>query len=315
MNNYDESFIEKSLRDLRGIEEKTISENTELITNKIDEYLYQYKGDDKVVTSHDIHEKLKKNPLPPPVTSNHPKLDEILGGFYPGQHILIGAQPKSGKSEFILDMVRRTKDYNPLLLAFEQDAEELITIMMERGLDIPLFHTPKINITRDMKWISDRVTESVIKYGTRVVFIDHFGYIKQNSNHQGGYDMSIVEMLHGLRQIAKQLKITIVTAVHTTKMSPTEVPTSDNLKGSAGFRQEADTIIMLWREAYFEGKELLKTNKTLVSIQENRRKSVTGNYRMKMVDHKFIIDDDIIFHYESNNPDEDERDNKRFKNF
>tara|TARA_R110000850_G_scaffold32138_6_gene88153 strand:+ start:1527 stop:2492 length:966 start_codon:yes stop_codon:yes gene_type:complete len=315
MPNYDESFVENSLRALQEEQSQTIDENTELVMNRIDEYLAQYQGEDKVVTSHEIHEQLKKKPLPPPVTTFHPKLDDILGGFYPGQHILIGAQPKSGKSEFILDLVRRTKDHNPLLLAFEQDAEELITIMMERGLEVPLFSTPRLNKTQSIKWITERITESVIKFGTRVVFLDHFGYIKPDKHHAGGYDMLIVDLLQQLKKIAKSLQITIVTAVHTTKMSPLEVPTSDNLKGSAGFRQEADAIIVLWREAYMEGKELIKTNKTLVSIQENRRKGTTGSFRMKMVDYKFIEDEHILFHYESDNPDEDEEENRRFKKF
>jgi replicative DNA helicase len=297
----EQDWIQDKLKELRAdidVNTTVLKEQQEFA--RINKHLKEYKGEDKVITSHEIHEKLKINPLPPAVPSNHEKLDGILGGFYPGQHVLIGAQPKSGKSEFIMDLVRKTKEHNPLLLAFEQDPEELITIMMERGMEIPLFFTPKRNRKRSMKWISDRITEAVAKNDTRVVFVDHFGYINPEQSHGAGYDMLIVELLQQLKRIAKTLKITIVTAVHTVKMSPLDMPTSDDLKGSAGFRQEADSIVMLWREAYMDKKELKKTNKTLVSIQENRRKGTTGSFRMKFENYKYILDDTIEFNYENN---------------
>ena len=53
MPNYDESFVENSLRALQEEQSQTIDENTELVMNRIDEYLAQYQGEDKVVTSHE----------------------------------------------------------------------------------------------------------------------------------------------------------------------------------------------------------------------------------------------------------------------
>lgn len=293
-----ESYREKLKKESDNIkDEKKRLESIKRISEK----LLFYNGADKVISSDEIVEYLSKHPLPDPIPYNFEKLDDILGGLYPGTHVIVGAQPKNGKTEFLLELVRRTREHNPLFLALEQSPFELVNIMQERNLDIPYFYAPKMNIKYTIDWLEERISESWSKHNTKVVYIDHFGYLKSDRFHQGGFDMTIVDMLQRIRNIAKELGITIVTSVHTTKLDPTTIPTSDNLKGSAGFRQEADVIMMLWREAYYEGKELHKTNKTLVSIQENRRKSKTGNFRIKMEKHRFIQDDNITFEYEKNN--------------
>lgn len=291
-------WIEEKLKQLKvennNITDKMVKAERD---ERINGHLAMYEGEDKVVTSLEIAMQLEKNPLPKPTLTNHEELDKLLTGFYPGQHVIIGAMPKSGKSEFILDLVRKMKESNPLLLPFEQNADELISIMKERGREIPLFAVPRTNKDYSLKWISDRITESVIKFDSKVVFIDHFGYIKK-PNINAPYDMIIVEMLQQIRMIAKTLNITIVTAVHTTKMSPLDLPTVENLKGSAGFHQEADTVMMLWREAYKEKKETVWTNKVLLSVQANRRRGTTGSFKMKFENYKYILDQSIEFDYE-----------------
>lgn len=293
-------FIEKKLLEMQELNKTLTDEKTKLVQDmRINLHLARYQEEDRVVTSKEVEMELEKNPLPKPIRTNHQQIDEILGGFYPGQLVIIGAMPKSGKSEMVMDLVRKTKEHNPLLMPFEQNAEELISIMKERKREVPLFAVPRTNKYYTLQWISERITESVVKYGTKVAFIDHFGYIKK-PNINAPYDMIIVEMLQELKNIAKTLNITIVMAVHTTKFSPTDMPTVEDLKGSAGFHQEADTIMMMWREAYREKKETKWTNNVLFSVQANRRKGTTGSFRMRFNDYQYEIDDSIVFHHEEN---------------
>jgi replicative DNA helicase len=266
-----------------------------LIRGRAEELLAQYNGDDKVVSSFEIREQLKDKPLPPPLPTGHPKLDSIIKGFYPGQHIVFSAPPKSGKTSFILDLISRMKYSDPALIPLEQSAEELISVLNERKLEIPLFYAPRSNKLATLEWVEQRITEAVVKHGSKVVFLDHFGYIKNDGQQQ---HLQIIDTMQRLRSIAKQLNISIVSIVHVRKVSPIEPPSIEDLYGGAGYLQEADTVVMMWREAYKEGKEIKWTNKVLVSVQANRRNGSTGNFRMKYDNYKFIQDDNIQFHHE-----------------
>ena len=57
-------------------------------------------------------------------------------------------------------------------------------------------------------------------------------------------------------------------------------PTLEDLKGSSSIGQEADTVILLWRETKREGGEVIITNNTNISVQANRRCGTTGNIKM-----------------------------------
>lgn len=290
--------VKSHLEFLKRETEKVKDEKSRmLMRDRADELLAQYNGDDRVVSSLDIAESLKDKPLPQPIPTGHGKLDNIIKGFYPGQHIVFSAPPKSGKTSFILDLISKMKPFNPALMPLEQSAEELVSMLQERKQDIPLFFAPRSNKRPTMEWISQRITEARVKFGSRVVFLDHFGYVKPTESGQSQH-LAIIDTMQELRSIAKQLNISIVSIVHVRKVNPVEPPSVEDLYGGAGYLQEADTVVMMWREAFKDGKELKWSNKVLVSVQANRRNGDTGNFRMRYDNYKFIQDDNIQFHYE-----------------
>jgi len=292
--------VESKLNDLRTkIEGMADSETKREMLARTNEHLARYDGRDKIVTSHQVWEEIKDRPIITPMPTNHPKLDSIIKGFYPKQCIYIGAPPASGKTSFVLDLMDKMKDQNPMFLSFEQSVEELVSTLKEREQEIPLFVTPRYKKVETVSWISDRITEAVIKHDTKVVFIDHFGYIK-NDGKFFSETKQITATLMELEAIADELDVAIVTIVHIRKIKATELPTVDDLQGSAGFNQQADTILMLWREAYLDSKETKWTNKMLFSVQKNRKHGQNGSFRMKYEDYEFVQDDSITFHHEDN---------------
>ena len=64
-------------------------------------------------------------------------------------------------------------------------------------------------------------------------------------------------------------------------------PTLEDLKGSSSIGQEADTVIILWREMKREDGQVTITNNVNVSVQANRRTGKTGNVRMTYHDGHF----------------------------
>ena len=57
-------------------------------------------------------------------------------------------------------------------------------------------------------------------------------------------------------------------------------PTLEDIRGSSAIAQEADTVILVWRETKKDGKETIITNNTNIGVLANRRHGTTGNIKM-----------------------------------
>ena len=259
---------------------------------QIEAFLEGYSGKDYLVSSEELVEKVKRDGIRKPMTSGIEDLDEIIGGFYEEQVIVLSARPKSGKTSFALHLIDLMKEREPLFLPLEQSALELIEQRVERDQPIPHFFAPESldGIDRTVEWVHLKILESQFKTKenpTKFVVIDHFGYLMlAKSSDQATWQ--IINAMQNLKQIAKQTKTAIVLIVHTTKGDQTTPPTTEDLFGSAGFHQEADTVLSLWRETYKEDGQQKQTNNVLLQVLANRRKGTSGAVKFKYVDGAFI---------------------------
>jgi len=278
---------------------------TEEEKKRLNDILETYDGADKVVTSEEIKQSLVDNPLAPPIPTGAEGIDNVIKGFHNGQLIVLSGNPGSGKTSYALHLIEKMQDNNPAAIFLEQPPRELVATLLERGLDVPYFITPKSNRRAKMSWIRARALESVKKFGSKILFIDHFQYFQYDGEERLFSEKEKIDrMLEELKELAGLLNIPIVVLAHVRKINdPTDIPTEYDLQGSAGFNQLADTIIILWRENYRDGKEVKTSNKTLCSIRKNRRYGNTGSFRMKYENYKFIEDDKITFSYEDSNND------------
>lgn len=282
---------------------------------RANEHLIKYDGKDIVTSLSEIEKFVRSQPLPKPIPSGIAGLDKILGyegkesgGFYRKNHYVIAAPPKSGKTSMMLELVDRMKLNNPMLIPLEQPAIELVETMVERDIPVPRAFAPYTNKIPDLHWIEERVTEAVIKYNSEVVFIDHLSYLEvDDNNYNHNEHLKIRKLMQGLKWIAAELDIVIITLVHINKHDPLEIPTVQSLQGSSSIHQEASGIIMLWREHYKANKQVLNSNKTLMMVQANRRTGNGGSISLKMENWRFIEDDTIVFEHE--NPGENEMTN------
>lgn len=283
---------------LTGELEKHKSAHDKLLDPKeIEEFLENYKGNDRIVRSDELIEKVKTEGIRQPMKTGIEDLDDILGGFYEEQVIVLTARPKSGKTAFCLDLIDKMKDRSPLFLAIEQSPLELVEQMTEKNMEIPLFYAPESidGVTRTVDWIHLKIIESQYRSRldgnpTKVVFIDHFGKIIM-SRTSDQVTWEIIKTMQELKDIAKATKTAIIVVVHTTKGDETVAPNTGDLFGSAGYHQEADTVLSLWRECYKDDEVLKKTNNVLLQVLANRRRGETGAVKFRFDNGKFIRHD------------------------
>lgn len=274
-----EPVIEKEgqLERLRGIVEK-------------------YNGSDKMISSYEIAEKIKTRPEEFKMLSGWKGVDDILKGFRLKQLITIAAPTKSGKTAWSIDLTKRLAEHNPTWFPFEEGAEELVQKFIDRNEKPPLFFTPQENKGNTLAWIEERIIESIVKYDTKIVFIDHLHFIVPFSAERS--DLRIGETMRALKGLAKKWNITIFIIAHLKKTQLEKQPDLEDLRDSSFIAQESDTVIMLWRETKREVGQVITTNNVNVSIQANRRTGKTGNIKMiynegKFTEHEWISEREV----------------------
>jgi len=281
--------IEKYIKDLEGeIKSTTDSIQKDEALLRLEEAARTYQGEDEVVSWKDIAEDLKTRPEEKKIMTGYKELDDILSGFRHKQLIVVSAATKSGKTSFCIEMTSRMKEYNPMWLPFEEPAEELILKFLDRKEDPPHAFSPKTMKGNTLTWVEKKIIEAKAKYDSQIVFIDHLHFIIQmgeNMSQQIGITM------RELKRLAVKWNVVIILIAHLKKTKMEEQPTLEDLRDSSFIAQEADTVIMLWRETKKELGQVIITNNVNISVQANRKTGKTGNVKMIFQDGKFLAED------------------------
>ncbi len=246
--------------------------------SRLKEIYSTYTGDDKLISSYDIAEKIKNEPDEFHINTGWSKFDSIIRGFRLGQLITVSGITKHGKTSFCVNLTEKLKKYNPLWLPLEESAEELVRKFIDRGQEPPLFYSPSSNKLYQTEWIETKIIEAVAKYNTKVIFIDQLDFIvplRGESHH-----LMVGQAVRDVKQMAKKWNVVIFLICHLRKVELYSTPDLNELKGSGSIAQESDTVIMIWRETKKENGEVILTSNTNVSIQANRRFGTTGNIKM-----------------------------------
>ena len=245
-----------------------------------------YEGDDKIVSFQEIAERIRNEKEETKIMSGWGGLDSLLKGFRPQQLIVVSALTKSGKTSFLMDLTTRIKDHNPLWFPFEESAEELIRKFIERNEEPPIAYTPSNMKGNTMEWIETKIVESIAKYNSKIVFIDQLDFIVPMNGDT--HALRVGQAMRDLKGIAKKWNVIIFIICHLVKTRMDEQPTLEDLKGSSSIGQEADTVILLWREMKKEAGQVIISNNVNVSVQANRRVGKTGNIKMVYENGHFI---------------------------
>lgn len=278
-----EKYISKLEQEIKNTEDSIEKEEK---LERVHNMARIYKGDDRVVSSHEILRAMKVAPPEKKIMTGISGLDSLLDGFRLKQVVVVAARAKSGKTSYAVHLASKLSENNPTMVLYEEPPEEIIQKFMDRNEDPPLFYTPRKNQMYDIGWLEERIIESKAKYNTEVVFIDHLDFLVPLTTNR--HDLQMADTMRQIKGLAKKWNVVIVLLAHLRKTDPTSPPTTDDLRGTASIEQEADTIIMLWRNAERINGFVELTDQVNVSVQANRRNGRTGNVKMVFNNGKFL---------------------------
>lgn len=214
------------------------------------ELLANYQGEDQIIHSSELEKKAREKAKIPSIKIKHTQMDQKVGGIKLGQLIIMSGSVKSGKTQFLYDLVTNNMEtVKPLLLFFEDKPIDVIGKMLsfDNNYKIPDFYTPDNYLDDSLDWIKMCILESKFKYGTKVVVIDNIHYLTQSSAQTSRYDKFLSNYSKELKEFATKWNVAIFLIAHTNKLPEDRPPTVFDIADSAGIGQIADKVWFIKR--------------------------------------------------------------------
>jgi len=212
-------------------------------------------------------------------------LDRKLSGLQPSDLIIVAARPSMGKTSFALNVaqnaaVRFGKSVGifSLEMSKEQLVDRLFSSMLgvdswklQRGkLDDSDFQNMgpimdelgKANI-----FIDDAVASSLtelrtkarrlqMEHGLDLIVVDYIQLLTTgNASYAGNRVQEISEISRSLKQIARELHIPVMALSQLSRAvesRPGNIPALSDLRDSGSIEQDADVVLMMYREDYYD---------------------------------------------------------------
>lgn len=206
--------------------------------------LLKYGGEDKVISSLEMNELLRNEQRPEvKVMSNMPKLDRLINGFNGGELVVISGKTKEGKTTLAQTLTWHfiMQDVMSLWFSYELPARDFL----KKFPELPLFYMPAQMKPGIIWWVEKRIIEAKLKFGIRVVFIDHLHYVVDMAKMKNA-SIEIGAVVRQLKSIAIRQNIIIFLICHTAKTKEM-IPVYEDTRDSSFIAQECDTFLMIWR--------------------------------------------------------------------
>ena len=246
------------------------------------------------------------------VLSWYVKIDDMLNGFKGWDLSILAARPSMWKTAFALNLLINAsmkQKKTVVLFSLEMGSESIVDRIISTVSTIPMTKLQKGNLdendfavlgdTIEKLWeshiyIDDQwgTTLNMIKSKLRrikiekgsldLVIIDYLQMMSSaGSKYAGNKVQEIAEISRWLKEIAKELKVPILALSQLSRESEKRTdkrPQLSDLRESGAIEQDADTVLMLYREDYYD-PETDRPGTADVLIRKNRN-GATGDIEL-----------------------------------
>ena len=242
-------------------------------------------------------------------------LDAYTGGFQPGSLNIIAARPSMGKTAFAMNIAQfgGTNENTPVLVfSLEMPAEQLVLRMLAAESQVNLSElntgTFDTNSFGDVRracdvlakreiYISDDSMLTALDFRTRcrrfktkhpelgIIIVDYLQLMSSGTpNINNGRQQEVAEISRMLKAVARELNCPVVALSQLSRAAEQRTekkPQLSDLRDSGAIEQDADVVILLFREDYYSDSEQSdeQDSKADIRIAKNRNGS-TGTFHL-----------------------------------
>ena len=240
-------------------------------------------------------------------------LDEKLGGLHKSDLVIIAGRPSMGKTALATNIayhaakniqLRGTKS-SIAFFSLEMSSEQLSTRILSeqsriksndirRGkateeelgryietsrdiYDLPLYidETPAITIST----LSNRARRIKRLFGLSLIVVDYIQLMRTSSKRNDGRVQEISEITQGLKALAKELGVPVLALSQLSRavvQRDDKKPQLADLRESGSIEQDADVVLFVFREEYYEEKKQPKLGSIEHAEWQSKMNDIAG---------------------------------------
>jgi replicative DNA helicase len=228
-------------------------------------------------------------------------LDNKLAGLQNSDLIILAARPSMGKTTLVMNIAHHVaaKEGVPVgFFSLEVSKEQLIDqlLAIESGVDSWKLRTgalddddfPKLNeamaeLSEAPLYIDDSAITNVMEmrtkarrlqaeHGLGLIIIDYLQLISGGARSSDGRQQEVSEISRGLKGLARELGVPVIALSQLSRAVESRtppVPQLADLRDSGSIEQDADVVMFIYREAYYN-KQTDRENITDILIKKHR---------------------------------------------
>lgn len=278
---------------------------------ELDQVAKDYTGPERMVVSQEIAEELSKTEesafkIPTGIAS----LDRILEEVEAGELIIVSGPTSGGKTTLAMTITQNMalRGVQCAWFSLEVTPRQFIKKISNRG-ELPVFVLPRRNfeeVPEDfadsfyrkhgrrmemLDWVDFKITEAIVKYKARAVFIDHIHQLFSLTKMAQSRNMSaeIGDLVAKVKDMAIHHNVAIFLIAHNkdNPEQPNKEPFMESVRDSGLIIRYADTVLGVWRVASKDEIDSTRIsvineadNKAKVRVWKNRRVGTRGSFFM-----------------------------------
>lgn len=211
------------------------------------------------------------------------ELDEKTSGWQPGELVVLAARPSMGKTALALNFVEAglmTQSKPVLVFSLEMPSESLVLRMLsslgriDQGRlrngqlteeDWPKLETAARRLKDKLLFIDDtpglspadvraRVKRLTREHGNPAMIMIDYLQLMQIAGHSDGRTQEISEISRSLKALAKEYECPVIALSQLNRgveARPNKRPMNSDLRESGAIEQDADVILFIYRDEYY----------------------------------------------------------------
>ena len=242
------------------------------------------------------------------VKTGYNDLDSKTAGFQKGDLIILAARPSMGKTALALNMAINAASVTPgsvAIFSLEMPSEQVAIRMMAAASEVSI-HKLRTGTLNDEEW--SKINEAVQKLKTYNIFVDDTPGIKvsemyakarklakdeslaliivdyiqliQATGKSDSRQQEVSEISRRLKAMARELNVPVIALSQLSRSVESRQdkrPVLSDLRESGALEQDADLVLFLYRDAYYNREEDLdNTREDVELLLSKHRNGPTG---------------------------------------
>lgn len=250
-----------------------------------------------------VSQLLNKEKVTPGLSSGFHGLDSYTGGLKKSDMIVLAARPSMGKTALALNITTKVaRKHSVLFFSLEMSKEQLIerivasmskvnaTKLQHRNLDDRELDRVIDNVDRfdDLKLFIDdtagislpeikmKARKVQREHGLDLIVIDYLQLMQSSKAYQGNRVQEVSELSRGIKGLARELNIPILALSQLSRnveMRADKRPMLSDLRESGSIEQDADIVMFLYRDDYYDRESDMKGLAELI-VAKNRNGAI-----------------------------------------